>query len=993
MDYDEMKKLVDLKPINEFRKRALLPERPYAKVGAENPDVYFQGREASNKYYDAVPGVVKKYFKLLGEKTGRKYKPFEYYGSKFAEKIIVTMASSADTVLETVKYLQKKGERIGMVKVRLFRPFSNEDLLAVIPKTVRKIAVLDRTKEAGSPGEPLYLDIVQAYKDVAGVKIIGGRYGLSSKEFTPSMVDAVFKHLDNQCFTDFTVGINDDVTHKSIPVITNLDVEPASVKRCQFWGLGSDGTVSANKNSIKIIGENTSQYAQAYFSYDSKKSGGITRSYLRFGKDKLNLPYIPEQFDFVAVHNTSFIGKYDLLKGIKPGAVFLLNSAWNKDDIFRHLTKDMQEAIIEKKLKFYNIDATSIAEKAGLGHRINTVMQAAFFEISGVLPEKEAIKLIKGAIKKQFERKGMDIVNKNWDAVDKTIGAIEEVPVPSSIKEWVEYKRIKADSVFAKKIIQPITELKGDTIPVSSMTLDGSVPVGTTKLEKRGIASEIPTWLSENCIQCGICSFVCPHAAIRLKQINKDDLKDAPETFKAVNVMGKLKDKLGFRVQVYPEDCTGCNLCAEACPTKNKSLVMKPIAERRAAGENANSEFFDALPDNNVEGVPVGTLKFTQLHKPLFEFSGACSGCGETPYIKLLTQMYGRRMIVANATGCSSIFGGTFPTIPYTTGEDGRGPAWANSLFEDNAEYGFGMRVAVDSIRTQLLSNSKALIQLKLSPKLSTLLRKAVNNWKDTSDDMIALQDEIIKELAKVKGKAKGKAKPIYETVVELQDYFVEKSVWAIGGDGWAYDIGFGGLDHVLAQGKDINVLVLDTEMYSNTGGQASKSTPLGSIAKFAAAGKDLSKKNLGQMMMSYGYVYVASVSLGANKNQLIKAMREAEEYPGPSIVIAYSPCIGHGIDMKRGDDMEKRAVDSGYWPLYRFNPGLEDEKQFSLDSRDPTIKFGDYIMNEKRYSMLQRMDPARAKDLYAKAEDAAKRRYSELKKFKESHEVPKSDD
>ncbi|MBU1201341.1 MAG: pyruvate:ferredoxin (flavodoxin) oxidoreductase [Nanoarchaeota archaeon] len=986
VDYEVIKSMIEMKYITSFRKRALSPDRPVAKVGAQNPDVYFQGREVSNKFYDDIPRIVKKYYELLGKKTGRKYKLYEYVGAKDAKKIIISMGSSCETIEETVRYLNKKGEKVGALKVRLYRPFAIKDFTSIIPKTVKKIAVLDRTKESGSIGEPLYQDVVSALKDSKNITIIGGRYGLSSKEFTPSMVKAVFDHLDSKCFTGFTVGINDDVTHKSIPINGELEITPKSLMGCKFWGFGSDGTVGANKNSIKILGEETDMYVQAYFSYDSKKSGGTTISHLRFGKHEIKAPYLLTTVDFVALHNHSFIGKYDILEGIKEGGTFLLNSPWEPDEVFGRLTKEMQETIIQKKIKFYNIDAYSIAREVGLGRRINTVMQAAFFKISKVLPEKKSMELMKKFVKKTFEKKGMDIVKMNWTAIDKAGDALVRIKIPEKTTTYKEHRIISDHSIFADRIIQPIMDFKGDNIPVSHMTLDGSIPTGTAKLEKRGIAIDVPKWLPEHCIQCGFCSFVCPHSAIRMKQIKPEKLVGASKSFKTIKSNTKNDKELQFKVQVFPEDCTGCTLCIDICPTKEKSLVMTDIDEERRLGENENVTLFESLPDNIVDGVPENTLKWTQLREPLFEFSGACSGCGETPYIKLLTQLFGERMIIANATGCSSIFGGTFPTIPYTKNKEGKGPAWANSLFEDNAEYGFGMRIAVDANREQLLSNIKKILVVGTTPKLVGLLNHIVYKWNDVSDAAQILAKEIRAELLNALKQSTGKQKEIIEKIIELEDYFVDRTVWAIGGDGWAYDIGFGGLDHVLAQGKKINVLVLDTEVYSNTGGQASKSTPIGAVAKFAAAGKEIAKKNLGLMMMSYKYIYIASVNLGANRNQLIKAMVEAEKYDGPSIIIAYSPCINHGIDLSKSGQIERNAVNSGYWPLYRYNPDLirEGKNPFVWDSPEVTIPLSEYMKDEKRYTILKNEFPERAERLYKLAEEEATKRFAEFKKMSE---------
>ncbi len=971
-DYDILKKLFDTKSLEDFRSRGINSEHPYAKVGAQNPDVYFQGREVVNKYYEKAPAIVKKNMKKFYEVFGRKYKIFEYIGAKDATKIIIAMGSGCETIEETVNFLKKKGEKVGVVKIRLYRPFSIKDFINIIPKTVKKIAVLDRTKEAGSVGEPLYLDIVSALQG-SKIKIIGGRYGLSSKEFNPIMVKAVFNHLDKACTTDFTVGINDDVTHKSIKLPEHFVTEDKSTVRCKFWGLGSDGTVGANKNSIKIIGDNTDMSVQGYFVYDSKKSGGTTVSHLRFGKKAIKSTYLLTESDFVALHNTSFIGKYDLLTGIKKNGTFLVNSSLPVENVFASFTKKMQDIIIKNNVKVYAINANDIAMKVGLGGKINTVMQTAFFKITNILPEKQFIKLIKKANEKTYIGKGKELVNKNDKAVDLALNSITKILVNKTEKTHAKIKQLipKGSSKFAKTIIEPIMRLQGDDIKVSEMTLDGVVPVGTIAIEKRGISLQVPECEPSKCIQCGICSFSCPHAAIRIKQIAPKDLKNAPSTFKTELSRSKNTKKLQFKVQTYCEDCMSCGLCINACPTK--ALKFVSIEDAKKKGEIKNAAFFDALPNNITEGSVEVSIKGTQLKTPLFEFSGACAGCGEAPYIKLATQMFGDRMVIANATGCTSIYGGTFPTIPYTTNEYGQGPAWANSLFEDNAEYGFGMKLAGDANRNQLLDNVNKLLKVGCSKDLQNALIKQIKNWMSV-DDKTKKNNLIIKALLKAE-KTNAKNRELLRKIKELQDNFVEKSIWIIGGDGWAYDIGYGGLDHVLAQGKNVNVLVVDSEVYSNTGGQASKATPLGASAKFAASGKELPKKNLGLMMMNYGYIYVASVSLGANKMQLIKALKEAEEYNGPSIVIAYSPCIAHGIKKGMGtsQEIQKKAVDSGYWPLFRYNPSTKNP--LTVDSKDSKITFGDYINEEIRYTVLNTDYPKRAKVLQKKAEESAKRR------------------
>jgi pyruvate-ferredoxin/flavodoxin oxidoreductase len=986
IDYDIMKDLVDTNAINEFRKRALNPQHPLLKVGAQNPDVYFQGRETVNKYYDELPELVQNYMNKVSEKVGRKYRLFDYVGEKEAKKIIILMGSGAETVEETINYLNAKGEKLGLIKVRLYRPFSVKHFIDAIPQSVNKIAVLDRTKEPGAIGEPLYLDVVTALKDNKNIKIVGGRYGLSSKEFTPSMVKAVYDYLDGECKHGFTVGINDDVTRLSISVKEEINTIPEGTISCKFWGLGSDGTVGANKNSIKIIGDNTELYAQGYFQYDSKKSGGITRSHLRFGKTAIQSPYLVKNADFIACHNPAFIGRYDIIEGIKEGGVFLINSQWSKDEVFENMTKNMQEIIIKKKVKLYNINALEIAQKVGLGQRINTVMQAAFFIISEVLPREDAINLIKKSIEKSYLKKGKDVVEMNWKAVDLTNEALVPIDVPGELpSKYKEMKKLVPDNAsdFVKTIVEPIMREKGDDIKVSEMPLDGAVELGTTKYEKRGIAPIVPSWNSDKCIQCNQCSFVCPHAAIRPKLIDRKALENAPKTFKTLKAQGKDGDLFDYKMQVYIDDCQACGVCVEVCPVD--ALEMKPIEEERAAGETENYKFFETLEEDvKSTFIKETTVKGSQFKQPLLEFSGACAGCGETPYAKLLTQLFGDRMIIANATGCSSIWGGTFPNIPYCANKNGHGPAWANSLFEDNAEYGLGMRLAVEANRKQLLSNVKKLSLKNIDAELVKAFKYAIENWSKTDSEAKENAMKIKTLLNKINAED-DETSELIAKVKELKDYFIDKSVWAIGGDGWAYDIGYGGLDHVMASGKNINILVLDTEVYSNTGGQASKATQLGAVAKFAEAGKTTTKKDLGRMMMSYGYVYVASVSMGADKNQLVKAMMEAEAYDGPSIIMAYAPCINHGINMTHAEDEEKLVVDSGYWLLYRYNPlnKLKGKNPFILESKEPNFNLVEKITNgEKRYSSLERTFPDNVPNFRKGLIEFFKERYELYKKM-----------
>lgn len=987
IDYDTMREMIDMKYVENFRNRSMNPERPMIKVGAQNPDVFFQGRETCNKYYDAIPEIVQEYMDKLAKVIGRQYHLFDYVGAPDAEKLIIAMGSGVETIEETINYLNVRGEKLGLIKVRLYRPFSVKAFIDAIPATIKKIAVLDRTKEPGAIGDPLYLDIVAALKDRKDLTIIGGRYGLSSKEFTPSMVKAVYDHLDGEATHGFTVGINDDVTNKSLKIGAQLNTMPEGGISCKFWGLGSDGTVGANKNSIKIIGDNTDMYAQGYFQYDSKKSGGITRSHLRFGKSPIQSEYLVEHANFIGLHNPAFIGRYDILEGIKDGGVFLLNSHWDSEEVFENLTEDMQKTIIEKNIKLYNINALKIANDVGLGSRINTVMQTAFFLISGVLDREEAIKMIKKSIEKTFIKKGKNVVEMNWTAVDKTNEALVEISVPDKLPaNHTKLKKLVPDDAdeFTKNIIEKIMREKGDDIPVSHMPLGGFVPSGTTKLEKRGVSPIVPHWDADLCIQCNQCSIVCPHAAIRPKLIKNEDMKGAPESFNTLNAMGKDKDEFRYKIQVYIEDCQGCMVCVNECP--KQALEMKPIEGEREAGENANVDFFESLPNDVMGSNLETTVKGSQFKQPLMEFSGACAGCGETPYVKLITQLFGNRMIIANATGCTSIWGGTFPTIPYCKNKDGHGPTWANSLFEDNAEYSFGMRLAVDANRKQLRYNVEKLLTNGTDAKLETLLRKALELWNAKDNEAVQNSIQIQNVLQDSLKKASGENEEIISKIVTLKNHFVDKSVWAFGGDGWAYDIGYGGVDHVLATGRNVNILVVDTEVYSNTGGQASKATPLGAVAKFAESGKATVKKDLGLMLMSYGYIYIASISMGANKVQALKAIREAEAFDGPSIIMAYAPCINHGFDMSQTMIEEKKAVDTGYWLNYRFNPDLKKEGKnpFVLDSRKPTLPVRDFLEGERRYTSLERTFPDKVEGFRSGFEKYAKERYEKYVKMAE---------
>ena len=989
IDYDDMAKLVDWEAIDEFRGRAMNPEYPQMRGTAQNPDIFFQNREASNPFYEPITSVVQEEMDKVGELTGRRYNLFDYAGDPEADRVIVSMASSCDTIEETLNYLNGIGERVGLIKVRLYQPFSRDDFLRAIPATARKIAVLERTKSPGALGEPLYRDVCTVLQERGeALQIVGGRYGLGSKDFTPMMVKAAFDNLRSRApKKHFTVGIEDDVTHTSLEMRDEIDPTPEGTVRCKFWGLGADGTVGANKNAIKIIGENTDMFAQAYFAYDAKKSGGITMSHLRFSPHRIQAPYLLEKSDFIACHNPSFVHEYEILEGIREGGAFLLNSPWSAKEMARRLPDRLKRTIAQKKLKFYNIDAVKIAAGLGLGARINMIMQAAFFKIADVIPPEKAFKYMKEAIKKTYGKKGDKVVKMNVDAVDKAIGFLKKIQVP---KGWAtaghEAYIEKDEPEFVTDVMRPMLAQQGDKLPVSAMPPDGIFPTATTRYEKRGIAINVPEWQPEECIQCNQCSLVCPHAVIRPVLVRKGELANAPKEFITMAAKGKELKGLRFRIQVSTLDCTGCGNCAQVCPSKKKALIMKPL-DTQTGVEVPNHLFSTKLPI--LDDLMLATsVKGSQFCQPLFEFSGACPGCGETPYIKLVTQLFGDRMMIANATGCSSIYGGSAPVCPYTVNEDGHGPAWANSLFEDNAEYGFGMELAVNQRREKLAD----LVREVLEANLSAELKEALNGWLDNMDDGDKSKEfgrriiDLI-ELG-IMGPDAG-LNPLLLEILDRSDYFTKKSIWIIGGDGWAYDIGYGGLDHVIASGHDVNILVLDTEVYSNTGGQSSKSTPTGAVAKFAASGKPTRKKDLGHMAMSYGYVYVASVAMGANKNQLLKAVREAESYRGPSLIIAYSPCINHGINMGLTQEEEKRAVDAGYWLLYRYNPMLKDEGKnpLILDSKEPKADFKEFLMGEVRYSSLTRTFPENAKTLFQKAEEDVKERYTFYKKMAEAWE------
>ena len=974
IDYEDMDRLLDRDAVARFRARALNPEHPHQGGTAQNPDIYFQGREAANRYYDAIPAIVQHYMDEVGRITGRSYRLFDYVGAADAENVIVVMGSGADVCEETVNYLNAQGQKLGVLKVRLYRPFAAEKFIEALPAGCKRIAVLDRTKEPGSLGEPLYQDVVNALAEAgrSDIAVVGGRYGLGSKEFTPSMVNAVYENLDGALKNHFTVGIEDDVTHLSLKVTKQVNAAPEGTIACKFFGLGSDGTVGANKNSIKIIGDHTDMYAQGYFSYDSKKSGGFTVSHLRFGKTPIQSPYLIDAADFAACHNPSYVTRYAVAEGIKEGGTFLLNSPWTLEEMEKELPAAMKNAIAKNKLRFYNINAIKLAREVGMGGRINTIMQSAFFKLAGVIPAEQALEYMKAAAKKSYGKKGDEVVQKNYAAIEAGMNAIEEIHYPDS---WATTTcgatpiHVTDDPYFAD-FIQPILAQQGDKLPVSALSADGTVPTGTTKYEKRGIAVDVPAWIPENCIQCNQCSLVCPHATIRPFLVDSDEKAAAPEGFVTKKATGF--EGLEFRIQVAPLDCTGCGNCVDVCPAKQKALKMVPMAEVEQEAEK-HWEYALSLKKKDVE-LNKKTVKGSQFLQPLFEFSGACAGCGETPYVKLVTQLFGDRMIVANATGCSSIYGGSAPTCPYTVNEKGQGPAWANSLFEDNAEFGYGMNLATKQRRAKLADTVKALVE---AAQCSEDVRAAGAEWLENMDDAAgsrAAGEKLVKACEAAVAKHSCEASGLAREVLESRDLLTKQSVWIFGGDGWAYDIGYGGLDHVLAMDEDVNVLVMDTEVYSNTGGQASKATPTGPIAKFAAAGKRTKKKDLGLMAMSYGYVYVAKVCMGANPAQLLKAVTEAEAYKGPSLIIAYAPCINHGINMGLSQAEAKKAVEAGYWPLYRYNPDLaaEGKNPFTLDSKDPKASFQDFIMGEVRYASLKKQFPEVAGQLFQRAEKEA---------------------
>ncbi len=985
LDTEDLRGLVDMEALQAFRDRSLNSETPVTRGTAQNPDIYFQGREASNKFYESVPDIVAAYMDEISKLTGRKYRPFDYYGAPDAENIIIAMGSVTDTIREVIDYKMSQGEKVGLIAVHLYRPFSAKYFMEAVPASVKRITVLDRTKEPGANGDPLYLDVKDIFYGKANAPlIVGGRYGMGSKAVTPAQIIAIYKNMAmNEPKNQFTVGIVDDVTFKSLPLEQEVKVTSDGTYEAKFYGLGSDGTVGANKNSIKIIGGATDKYCQAYFAYDSKKSGGFTASHLRFGDEPIRSTYLVTTPDFVACHVPAYIHQYDVLKGLKKGGSFLLNSLWDAEETAKHLPNHMKKYLAENEINFYIINGTKIGQELGLGNRTNTIMQSAFFKITNVIPYELAVKEMKAAIVKSYGKKGEAVVNMNYAAVDAggKEGNLVKVNVPAEWKSLPdEMPGHSGDRPeFIRNIVDVMNAQKGDDLPVSAFNgiEDGTFPMGTAKFEKRGIAINVPEWQVENCIQCNQCAYVCPHAAIRPFLMTNEELSAAPAGTVAKPAIGKELAGYQFKIQVSPLDCTGCGNCADICPAKTKALVMKPLESQEA--EIARWEYMDKKVGYK-QLVEPNNVKNSQFVQPLFEFSGACAGCGETPYIKLITQLFGERMMVANATGCSSIYGASAPSMPYCTNyKSGRGPAWANSLFEDNAEFGFGMAEGANRLRERV----KRLLEENLS-SLSAA-QEAAKAWIEGFEDKdrtLALSDALIAALEK-------ETAPVAKELMKLKAYFTKKSQWIFGGDGWAYDIGYGGVDHVLASGHDVNVLVVDTEVYSNTGGQSSKSTPAGAVAKFAASGKRVRKKDLGMMAMSYGYVYVAQVAMGANQAQYIKALKEAEAYPGPSLIIAYAPCINHGLKASMGKSQaeEKKAVECGYWQLFRFNPLLEAEGKnpFQLDSKEPDYtKFREFLMGEVRFNSLMKAAPEDAEKLFAMTEANAKWRYEGYKRHAE---------
>ena len=992
LDYEDYAEMLDREALKEFRSRALTPNNPVTRGTAQNSDIYFQTREASNKFYNDIIPIVEEYMAKMEEKTGRSYGLFNYYGAEDAKEIIVAMGSVTEAIEETIDELNARGEKYGLVKVHLFRPFSVEHLLKVIPQSVEKICVIDRTKEPGCNGEPLYLDVCSAfYGKENAPKIVGGRYGLASKDVTPSDIKAVFDNLKKENSKNFfTVGIEDDVTFTSIPVEDELRIATPGTVRCKFWGLGSDGTVGANKQAIKIIGENTDKYVQAYFAYDSKKSGGVTMSHLRFGDTPIRSTYLIDEADYIACHVQAYVNQYDLLKGLKKGGNFVLNTIWNEEEIERKLPAKMKRYIAENEINFYTVNATKIASEIGLGRRINMIMQSAFFKLAEIIPQEEATEYLKASIKKAYGKKGDKVVNMNYEAVEAGMNSLVKINVPESWKTATEEAKVETKEVtdFVKNIMNPMNALEGDKLPVSAFNglEDGTFPAGTAAYEKRGVATDVPEWNMSKCIQCNQCAFVCPHACIRPVLVTDEELAKAPAGFETKKATGKTLAGLNYRIQVSTLDCTGCNNCVDICPAPGKALEMKPLGTQ-VETEVANWDFSVSKEVSNKEHLTPGkTVKDSQFKQPLIEFSGACAGCGETPYIKLVTQLFGDRMMIANATGCSSIWGGSAPSTPYTKNHEGKGPAWANSLFEDNAEFGYGMFLAADQMRKKIASNMESLISMDIAEEYKEVFK----NWLENKDngELSKVHSREVEAILAENNIENEEAKVLVEEIKERADFLVKRSQWILGGDGWAYDIGYGGLDHVLASGQDVNVLVFDTEIYSNTGGQSSKSTPAAAMAKLAASGKKTKKKDLGRMMMSYGNVYVAQVAIGADKNQVVKAMLEAEAHNGPSIIIAYSTCISHGLKKGMGFSIRNmdEAVKAGYWHLYRYNPELKEQGKnpFSLDSKEPQGSFRDFIMDQVRYSAIAKQFPEQAEELFQMTEEHARQKYAELKKLAE---------
>jgi pyruvate-ferredoxin/flavodoxin oxidoreductase len=982
--YADMAKLIDWYAIERFRERAMNPEHPQMRGTSQNPDIFFQNREACSPYFARLPEIVEGEMRKVSELTGRSYHLFDYVGHPEADKIIVSMGSSCDVVEGTIDYLNARGAKLGLIKVRLYLPFSREHFFKVLPRSVKKIAVLDRVKTPLTIGEPLYQDVSTAINEGGfGQLVVGGRYGLGSKDFTPAMVKSVFDNLDQwEPKRSFTVGIDDDVSYSSLEVEDEFNISPAGSTACKFWGIGSDGTVGANREAIKIIGENTDLFTQAYFAYDAKKSGGVTVSHMRFSPDKILSHYLIKHADFIACHVPAYVHQFDLLDGIVDGGIFLLNSPWTVEEMETQLPNNLKRIIADKHLRFYNIDAVGIAEKVGLGRRINMIMQAAFFKIANVIPPDDAINFLKDAIKKTYGKKGDKIVNMNISALDQALDMIQVIDVP---KSWSKLGRSAYEcenvSEYLSKVMNPMLLQRGDKVPVSALPADGIFPTATSQYEKRGVAINIPEWISENCIQCNQCSFVCPHAAIRPILASDEELEKAPQDFITLDAKGKELKGLKFRIQVSPLDCVGCGNCADICPSKEKALVMRHLGNQlEKQVPNHKFSLTVTIKDNLM---PKTSVKGSQFCKPLFEFSGSCPGCGETPYLKVITQLFGDRMVIANATGCSSIYGGSAPVSPYTVNERGHGPAWANSLFEDNAEFALGIEMGIHRGREKLATSIRTAIEMDIPRGLKDLFGawlESMNDSEKTKELRYKIEKSITDELLK----SGGSEKDILNNILKMKDLIVKKSVWAIGGDGWAYDIGFGGLDHVVAQNHDLNILVLDTEVYSNTGGQVSKSTPTGAVAKYAASGKPLRKKDLGRMAMVYGYAYVASVAMGADKNQFLKAIIEAESYPGTSLIVAYAPCINHGIDMGKSQEEAKRAVEAGYWPLYRYNPLLsaEGKNPFQLDSPEIKKDFKEFMEGEIRFASLKRLFPNEADKFYKMAEEDSKEKFEMYKKL-----------